>query len=74
MFDMFIAWKWYYRVALCDMSRLEFSLGKMYYFLFYISILRARAALCIISLSVRGPHEIAPRAAVGPRAAGCRPL
>lgn len=32
------------------------------------------SALCAISLLVRGPHEIASRAAVGQRTAGCRPL
>ena len=37
MFDMFIAWKWYYRVAICDTSRLEFSLDKTYYFLYNIA-------------------------------------
>ena len=42
--------------------------------LFCITISRGRARLCTISPSVRGPHEIATRAAVGPRAAGCRPL
>ena len=42
--------------------------------LFCIPMWQGRAAFCTISLSVRGPHEIATRAAVGPWAAGCRPL
>ena len=42
--------------------------------LFCIPMWQGRAAFCTISLSVRGPHEIATRATVGPRAAGCRPL
>ena len=42
--------------------------------LFCIPMWQGRAAFCTISLSVHGPHEIATRAAVGPRAAGCRPL
>ena len=42
--------------------------------LFCIPMWQGRAAFGIISLSVRGPHEIATMAAVGPRAAGCRPL
>ena len=36
--------------------------------LFCIPMWQGRAAFCTISLSVRGPHEIATRAA------GCRPL
>ena len=42
--------------------------------LFCIPMWQGLAAFCTISLSVRWPHEIATRAAVGPRAAGCRPL
>ena len=42
--------------------------------LFSIPMWQGRAAFCTISLSVHGPHEIATRAAVGPWAAGCRPL
>ena len=42
--------------------------------LFCIPMWQGRAAFCTISLSVRGLHEIATRAAVGPWAAGCRPL
>ena len=42
--------------------------------LFCIPVWQGWAAFCTISLSVRGPHEIATWAAVGPRAAGCRPL
>ena len=42
--------------------------------LFCIPMWQGRAAFCIISLSVCGPHEIATQAAVGPQAAGCRPM
>ena len=52
----------------------------VYYYVHHVDMLfcmpmwQGRAAFCTISLSVRGPHEIATRAAVGPRATGCRPL
>ena len=51
MLYMFIAWKWYYRVALCDMSRLDKSLGDTYYF--YINIAGAGRIVYNLAVSPR---------------------